>query len=142
MRFVLLFIALVSFLTQAQFDSTYSCADLDTLETWQGVKYCMIKSNPDGKLPKKGDKIYVKYKGYFENGVVFDSTNDNPFSFRLKKMQVISGWDIVFERIKAGEKIRVMIPWKYAYGKYGKPPTIPRKANLIFDIEVVGIVEN
>ena len=131
----------LSFTLSAQ-ETPYDCTGLDTLETWQGVRYCVVYSSPEGRVPVKGDKVYVRYTGYFEDGTVFDASAPDrpPFGFRLQKMEVIRGWDIVFERLKAGDKARVFIPWKYAYGKHGNPPRIPRKANLIFDVELVKVV--
>ena len=112
----------------------------DTLETWQGVRYCYVVKNDYGRIPKKGDRLQVNYTGYFENGTPFDSSNNNSFSFRLQKLEVIKGWDIAFSKMREGEKARIFIPWKLAYGKYGNPPKIPRKSNLVFDVELVRIV--
>src|SRR5690606_1813497 len=107
-----------------------------------GVSYCLIKSNPIGQSPAKGDHLYVAYKGYFENGVVFDSTKAGEYiAFRHQKFEVIKGWDIVFERLKEGELARIFVPYQFAYGKQGKPPLIPRKANLIFDVELIRVVK-
>ena len=129
-----------------QMDTTlgYNCSGLDTLETWQGIRYCIVKDNPNGRYPVKGNKILVHYTGYLENGVVFDSSDRTgpPFSFHLDKYEVIRGWDIVFEKLKVGEKARIFIPYKFAYGKQGRLPIIPRKANLIFDVEIIQIENN
>ena len=119
----------------------FDCTGIDMQETWHGVKYCVIKSNPSGKVGQKGDRILVHYSGYLENGTMFDSSvkRGQPFGFRLDKMEVIKGWDIICGTLREGEKARVFIPWKYAYGREGRFPTIPRKANLIFDIEIVSV---
>ncbi len=118
----------------------FDCTGKDTLETWQGIKYIKLVSNESGITPKKGDKIYVNYTGFLDSGIEFDSNwGQRPFVFRFQKMEVIRGWDIVFEYIRTGEKVRIIVPWKYAYGKYGEPGQIPPKANLTFDVEVKGI---
>ena len=39
--------------------------------------------------------------------------------------------------MKKGEKRTVIIPWWLAYGAYGRPPVIPPKASLVFDIELI-----
>ncbi len=119
----------------------FDCTGLDTLKTWQGVRYCKVHSNDNGVAPQKGDKVYVRYSGYLENGQLFDTSGKGAFTFSLQKMEVIRGWDIVVSYMKEGDKVRAFIPWKLAYGKFGNPPVIPRKANLIFDIEVLKVVK-
>ncbi len=119
----------------------FDCTGIDTLETWQGVKYCKVHTVENGITPKKGDKIYVRYAGYLENGQLFDTSGKGTFVFSLQKLEVIRGWDIVVSYMKEGEKVRAFIPWKLAYGKFGNPPVIPRKANLIFDIELIKVVK-
>lgn len=136
---ILIVIAFLSFShvwSQTGFDSSFSCAGKDTIETWQGLRYCIIEST-DGRVAEKGDRLYVQYKGYFSNGVVFDSSMT--FSFRLQKLEVIRGWDIGFALLREGESARFFVPWKLAYGKHGRPPMIPRKADLIFDVKLLRI---
>jgi peptidylprolyl isomerase len=38
-----------------------------------------------------------------------------------------------------GGKRRLFIPYQLAYGEAARPPKIPAKSNLIFDIELVSI---
>jgi len=60
---------------------------------------------------------------------------------------VIPGWDQGFYGMRVGGKRRLFIPYQLAYGARGRPgpdadhPGIPPRANLIYDIELVGISE-
>ena len=84
----------------------------------------------------------VKYTGWLaKDGTKFDSSFDHPgaepFTFPFGVRRVIPGWDTGFDGMRLGGKRRLFIPWQLAYGASGKPPVIPAKADLIFDIELV-----
>ncbi len=88
--------------------------------------------------------VTVKYTGYLaSDGQKFDSSEDHPnkqpFTFEYGEHRVIPGWDTGFEGMRVGGKRRLFIPWELAYGENGRPPVIPAKAELIFDIEVVSV---
>ena len=82
----------------------------------------------------------VNYTGWTTDGTKFDSSLDRnePIVFPIGLKRVISGWDTGFQGMRVGGKRRLIIPWQLAYGAAGHPPVIPEKADLIFDIELVG----
>jgi peptidylprolyl isomerase len=85
-------------------------------------------------------KLYtVNYTGYLTNGTKFDSSVDrkDPIIFPAGFHRVITGWDTGFEGMHVGGKRRLFIPYELAYGEAGKPPTIPEKAMLVFDVELI-----
>ncbi|MDR3791968.1 MAG: FKBP-type peptidyl-prolyl cis-trans isomerase [Terracidiphilus sp.] len=61
--------------------------------------------------------------------------------------RVIPGWDQGFAGMRIGGKRRLFIPYQLAYGAAGRPtgdpkdPGIPPKADLIFDIELVDVID-
>jgi peptidylprolyl isomerase len=85
----------------------------------------------------------VHYTGWLTNGTKFDSSHDHPgreaFTFPQGAHRVIPGWDTGFQGMHIGGKRRLFIPYQLAYGEAGKPPVIPAKSNLIFDVELVSI---
>ena len=96
-----------------------------------------------GEEAKAGDKVKVEYTGTLMNGVKFDSSKDHepaePFEFTLGQGQVIKGWDQGVAGMKVGGQRKLTIPSDLAYGDKGQPPTIPPKAGLKFDVELVSI---
>jgi peptidylprolyl isomerase len=88
-------------------------------------------------------KFYtIHYTGYLTDGTVFDSSRNHPpdnepITIEYGKHNVIPGWDTGFDGMHVGGKRRLFIPFQLAYGPNGKPPTIPAKAELIFDVELV-----
>jgi len=107
--------------------------------TSSGLGY-RITTKGTGKLPEKGKKVKVHYKGYLEDGKVFDSSFDRgtPFDFTLGVGQVIKGWDEGIALFPVGSKGTLMIPPAIGYGAAGAGGVIPPNATLFFDIEVVG----
>ncbi len=118
----------------------YNTAGKDTLTTSSGLKYIMVfDSKKGGDKPSRGANVKVHYTGYFEDGKIFDSSikRGEPISFQLGKGMVIKGWDEGISLLKPGDKARLLIPYQLAYGETGRPPVIPAKTNLIFDVELV-----
>ncbi len=84
----------------------------------------------------------VHYTGWLaKDGTKFDSSVDrgSPITFPYGVHQVIPGWDTGFEGMHIGGKRRIFVPYQLAYGEQGRPPVIPAKADLIFDVELVGV---
>lgn len=94
-----------------------------------------------GAAAKKGDLIEVHYTGKFRDGRVFESSLDSnqPYTFLLGRKQVIVGWDEGIPGMKVGGKRRLLIPAALAYGEKGHPPAIPPNADLVFEIDLLGI---
>lgn len=93
---------------------------------------------PMAKRDKDGNPVHDA------NGkLVMD--DPQPIAFPQGYGRVIAGWDLGFQGMKVGGKRRIFIPWQLAYGMKGRPgpdaanPGIPAKADLIFDIELVGV---
>lgn len=66
------------------------------------------------------------------------SIGGQPLSFILGYGQVIAGWDIGVEGMRAGGTRRLVIPPEYAYGAAGSGQ-IPGNSTLVFEIQLVGV---
>jgi hypothetical protein len=113
-----------------------------TTSTPSGLKYSILKSGK-GAVAKQGQTVFVHYTGTLTNGKKFDSSRDRgqPFSFILGQGQVIQGWDEALSTMKVGERRKLTIPPKLAYGADGAGGVIPPNATLIFDVELLKIGE-
>jgi FKBP-type peptidyl-prolyl cis-trans isomerase len=118
--------------------------NMSRVRTASGLEY-EIKKSSDGASPRPGNMVTVHYTGWLDNngqeGRKFDSSYDRhqPFSFRIGTGQVIQGWDEGVMSMKVGEKRRLFIPSNLGYGSRGAGGVIPANANLIFDVELLGI---
>lgn len=109
-------------------------------KTNTGLRYIILREG-QGEMPVPGSKCAVVYVGRLLNGKVFNQLDDraNPFVFRIRRGEVIEGWDQILQLMKVGEKRLVVIPGELAYGTRGRPPDIPRNATLVFEIELLEI---
>ncbi len=94
-----------------------------------------------GAAAKTGDKVTVHYVGTLQDGKKFDASKDHgkPFDFTLGEGQVIKGWDQGVVGMKVGGKRKLTIPSQLAYGDQGRPPVIPQRATLVFEVELLAI---
>lgn len=95
-----------------------------------------------GREVKTGDTVKVHYVGTLQNGKEFDASRNHGndgFKFPVGKGHVIKGWDQGVLGMKVGGKRHLTIPPDLAYGDRGAGGTIPPKAVLEFDIELLSI---
>jgi FKBP-type peptidyl-prolyl cis-trans isomerase FkpA len=116
--------------------------------TESGLKYRILRK-ADGPQPKPTDSVTVNYRGWLDDGTIFDSsyTGDDtgnplqhqrePTSFPLGG--VIKGWTEGLQLIGEGGKIELEIPFELAYGEQGSPPRIPPRARLHFLVELLKV---
>ena len=115
-------------------------ARAEVTTTASGLQYEVLTEG-EGKSPKATDKVTVHYVGKLLNGTTFDSSVDRgqPATFGLN--QVIAGWTEGVQLMKEGSKYRFFIPSNLAYGERGAGNDIGPGATLIFEVELLEIVE-
>jgi len=92
-----------------------------------------------GTAAAPGKQYTVHYTGWLRDGTRFDSSiGKDPLKFVQGRRQLIAGWEVGFEGMKAGGKRRLFIPYQLAYGEAGRG-SIPPKAELIFDVELLDV---
>ena len=104
-----------------------------------GLRYLVRAPGSGDATPHAGDEVICHYAGRLLDGTQFDSSYQRgvPFTFRLGTGSVIRGWDEAFLTMHRGEKRTLIIPPWLGYGDRGSPPTIPPKATLIFEVELI-----
>ena len=125
-------------------EDPYKLPDLKSKE-WKkqektGIEIWDVKKGTGDEIPK-GATVKFHYTGWLEDGTVFDSSKKRgePISFSLN--QLIQGWQEAIPGMKVGGVRRLKIPYKLAYGEQGRPPVIPAKADLIFEIEAIELMK-
>ena len=112
----------------------------DVVTTLSGLKFEDLQTG-SGAAAASGQKAKVHYTGWLKTGEKFDSSVDrnDPFEFTLGAGEVIRGWDEGVSGMKIGGKRRLTIPAALGYGARGAGGVIPPNAELIFEVELLGL---
>lgn len=99
--------------------------------------YYQIVDPGTGTQPTSASNITITYVGKFLNNQKFDEgTTPNTPAWPLSGL--IEGWKIGIPLIKAGGRIRLIVPSSQGYGCEDYY-TIPGNSVLFFDITLVGV---
>jgi len=106
------------------------------VKTPTGLVFRTLKPGT-GPSPAATDTVKVHYTGTLTDGKVFDSSvqRGQPAEFPLNG--VIPCWTEGVQRMKVGEKAKLVCPSSIAYGDQGRPPQIPGGATLVFEVELL-----
>ena len=109
-----------------------------TLES--GLQYKAVIEGT-GKKPTETDRVRVHYHGTNIKGEVFDSSVERgePAEFPLNG--VIMGWTEGLQLMSVGSKYIFYVPYDLAYGEQGRGDQIGPFATLIFEVELLDILE-
>lgn len=112
--------------------------------TVSGLKYLDTQVGT-GAVPQRGQRIVVHYTGWLSEkgskGKKFDSSLDRkePLVIPIGVGKLIKGWDEGLLTMKVGGKRTLHIPAALGYGARGAGGDIPPHADLIFEVELLGI---
>ncbi|MDF1643960.1 MAG: FKBP-type peptidyl-prolyl cis-trans isomerase [Pseudomonadales bacterium] len=106
-----------------------------------GVQYRVLSSGPeDAMSPTASNTVSVHYRGTLIDGTEFDSSYARGEPAQFPVHRVIPGWIEILQLMKTGDKWQVYIPSASAYGARGAGGDIGPNATLIFDIELLEII--
>ena len=110
----------------------------------QSVEIEIITDKPGtGKKIIKHSWVQLEYTGSFENGKVFDTNigKDRPLVVQMSMKEVIPGFEQGIIGTTKGTKRKIKIPAELAYGKKGGGDIIPPNTDLIFEFEVIDVLD-
>ena len=96
----------------------------------------------DTAVKKGGALVTAHYRGYLTDGREFDSSYERgePFQVVLSRNKVIVAWVEGLQGMQVGGKRRLLVPAHLGYGERGFGSKIPPHANLIFEIELLEVL--
>ena len=108
-------------------------------ETASGLQYKILVQG-DGELPSPTDQVKCHYHGTLIDGTVFDSSVERGKPAVFPVNGVIQGWIEALQMMPVGSKWRLFIPSNLAYGNQGAGGVIGPNTTLIFDVELLEIL--
>jgi len=104
-----------------------------------GLQYEIITKGT-GPIPTATDTVQANYIGTLLDGKEFDNSYKRGQPLTIPVSGVIRGWTEALELMPVGSKWKLFIPSDLAYGDRGAGGAIPGGATLIFEIELLNIV--
>src|SRR5688572_33218390 len=107
----------------------------DATTTASGLATKVLTPGTGSQHPRANSRVRVHYSGWTTDGQMFDSSvaKNEPISFGLN--QVIAGWTEGVQLMVEGEKRRLWIPERLAYGGQRGAP----QGMLVFDVQLIKI---
>lgn len=108
--------------------------------TPSGLQYEVIKMGT-GPKPDSESTVKVHYVGTLIDGTEFDSSvkRNEPAEFPVSG--VISGWSEALQLMPVGSKFKIVLPQEIAYGANGAGDLIKPFSTLIFEVELLEIIQ-
>jgi FKBP-type peptidyl-prolyl cis-trans isomerase len=118
-----------------------------------GVKLARMTRRPSGlyvldRRPGAGTPadsnrwVTVRYTGWLADGTVIDDTRTTggaPRDVLLGHGKVIPAWEEGLRGMRPGGRRLLVVPPALGYGAAGQPGTVPSRATLVFDVEMVRV---
>jgi FKBP-type peptidyl-prolyl cis-trans isomerase FklB len=108
--------------------------------TPSGLQYEVIKMGTGAK-PTAENTVKVHYVGTLIDGTEFDSSvkRNEPATFPVSG--VIPGWTEALQLMPVGSKFKICLPESIAYGAAGAGEVIKPYSTLLFEVELLEIVQ-
>jgi FKBP-type peptidyl-prolyl cis-trans isomerase FklB len=108
--------------------------------TPSGLQYEVIKMG-SGPKPTAESTVKVHYVGTLIDGTEFDSSIKKGEPVQFPVSGVIPGWTEALQLMPAGSKFKLYLPETLAYGSAGAGDQIKPYSTLIFEVELLEIVQ-
>lgn len=104
-----------------------------------GLQYTIMKEGT-GEKPSATSTVSTHYHGTLITGEVFDSSVDRGTPAEFPVNRVIPGWTEALQLMPVGSKWKLFIPYDLAYGAQGAGGKIGPYSALVFEVELLKIV--
>jgi len=119
--------------------------DLDAMIRRPSGLYVQVLAEGRGPQAAPGDSMRVHYRVWLPSGRQIDASYDHdppaPLDMVLGETPLIDGWVEGVTGMRVGERRRLVIPYRLAYGPQGHPAGIPPYSPLVYEVELVGLTQ-
>ena len=108
--------------------------------TASGLQYEVIKMGTGAK-PTAESTVKVHYTGTLIDGTEFDSSVKRGEPAQFPVSGVIAGWTEALQLMPVGSKFKIWLPESLAYGSSGAGEQIKPYSTLVFEVELLDIIQ-
>lgn len=117
-----------------------NAARKEVTTTESGLQYEVLVEGV-GDKPSAASKVRTHYSGILIDGTEFDSSYKRGEPTEFSVNGVIAGWTEALQLMTVGSKWKLFIPYSLAYGEHGAGGSIGPYQALVFEIELIAIVD-
>ena len=119
----------------------WDCTGLDTITTVSGLRYVVLDPGYGPRIEL--DNIVTANYSAFYNDTLFDSSvkRESPIRYPVGAGIVIDGWEEATLLMRRGSRFQLFVPSKLAFGSDGPQIGLPANADVIFDVEILDVME-
>ena len=105
-----------------------------------GLQYKVLKK-AKGDQPKNGTRVKIHVLGKHVDGKSFENTFERKTPVTVTVGTTLRGLDEALRRMSVGEKWELFIPAELGFGQRGSPPLLGPNETLIYEVQLLEILE-
>lgn len=114
----------------------------DAEDTGSGLWHYIYRQG-DGPLARTGQWATIRYSIRLLTGdLVYESGAEGPRNFRIGRGGVESGLEEGILLMRLGDRAKFIMPAHLAHGVPGDGYRIPKRAAIVYDVELIGLADH
>lgn len=109
--------------------------------TESGLQFRVLSESGSKEKPGLDDTVQLHYRGRLTDGIEFDSSYNYGEPMEVPLRETIEGWQEGIQLMNVGDVYEFTIPPGLGYGAEGSGSQIPGFSVLIYEVELLDIIE-